>query len=158
MKVVFPGSFDPVTKGHLNVIYRAAKLFDQVVVALLHNSDKQSLFSTEERIEMLEELLYDYDNISVKAFSGLLMDFVREEKADAVVRGLRNSSDYAYERQLSLLNHSIYPEMEEVFLMTDEKFSYVSSSFAREIASYGGDVSRLVTDNVAKRLVAKYRR
>ena len=156
MKVIFPGSFDPVTKGHLNLIYRAAKLFDEVILAVLINQEKPPLFTPEERIEMIRELMYDYDNVSVKLFSGLLVDFVREEKADAVIRGLRTSQDFLYERQLSLLNHSLYSDMEEIFLFTDGKYSYVSSSFAREVASYGGDVSGMVTDNVAERLRKKF--
>lgn len=156
MKVIFPGSFDPVTKGHLNLIYRAAKLFDEVIVAVLINQEKPPLFTPEERIEMIRELMYDYDNVSVKLFSGLLVDFVREEKADAVIRGLRTSQDFLYERQLSLLNHSLYSDMEEIFLFTDGKYSYVSSSFAREVASYGGDVSGMVTDNVTERLRKKF--
>ncbi|WP_308540662.1 pantetheine-phosphate adenylyltransferase [uncultured Murdochiella sp.] len=156
MKVIFPGSFDPVTKGHLNVIYRAANLFDTVVVGVLINQVKPALFTPQEKIEMIEELMYDYDNVVVKVFSGLLVDFVREEKADAIVRGIRNAEDFLYERQLSLLNHSLYPEMEEIFLFTDKNYSYVSSSFAREVASYGGDVSGMVTDNVAKRLREKF--
>ncbi len=156
MKVIFPGSFDPVTKGHLNLIYRAAKLFDEVIVAVLINQEKPPLFTPEERIEMIRELMYDYDNVSVKLFSGLLVDFVREEKADAVIRGLRTSQDFLYERQLSLLNHSLYSDMEEIFLFTDGKYSYVSSSFAREVASYGGDVSGMVTENVAERLWKKF--
>lgn len=156
MKVIFPGSFDPVTKGHLNLIYRAAKLFDEVIVAVLINQEKPPMFTPEERIEMIRELMYDYDNVSVKLFSGLLVDFVREEKADAVIRGLRTSQDFLYERQLSLLNHSLYSDMEEIFLFTDGKYSYVSSSFAREVASYGGDVSGMVTDNVAERLRKKF--
>ena len=156
MKVIFPGSFDPVTKGHLNVIYRAANLFDTVVVGVLINQVKPALFTPQEKIEMIEELRYDYDNVVVKVFSGLLVDFVREEKADAIVRGIRNAEDFLYERQLSLLNHSLYPEMEEIFLFTDKNYSYVSSSFAREVASYGGDVSGMVTDNVAKRLREKF--
>lgn len=156
MKVIFPGSFDPVTKGHLNVIYRAANLFDTVVVGVLINQVKPALFTPQEKIEMIEELMYDYDNVVVKVFSGLLVDFVREEKADAIVRGIRNAEDFLYERQLSLLNHSLYPEMEEIFLFTDKNYSYVSSSFAREVASYGGDVSGMVTDNVAKRLRKKF--
>ncbi|MFR9280110.1 pantetheine-phosphate adenylyltransferase [Levyella massiliensis] len=156
MKVIFPGSFDPVTKGHLNLIYRAAKLFDEVIVAVLINQEKPPLFTPEERIEMIRELMYDYDNVSVKLFSGLLVDFVREEKADAVIRGLRTSQDFLYERQLSLLNHSLYSDMEEIFLFTDGKYSYVSSSFAREVASYGGDVSGMVTENVAERLRKKF--
>lgn len=156
MKVIFPGSFDPVTKGHLNLIYRAAKLFDEVIVAVLINQEKPPLFTPEERIEMIRELMYDYDNVSVKLFSGLLVDFVREEKADAVIRGLRTSQDFLYERQLSLLNHSLYSDMEEIFLFTDGKYSYVSSSFAREVASYGGDVYGMVTENVAERLRKKF--
>ena len=156
MKVIFPGSFDPVTKGHLNLIYRADKLFDEVIVAVLINQEKPPLFTPEERIEMIRELMYDYDNVSVKLFSGLLVDFVREEKADAVIRGLRTSQDFLYERQLSLLNHSLYSDMEEIFLFTDGKYSYVSSSFAREVASYGGDVSGMVTENVAERLRKKF--
>lgn len=156
MKVIFPGSFDPVTKGHLNVIYRAANLFDTVVVGVLINQVKPALFTPQEKIEMIEELMYDYDNVVVKVFSGLLVDFVREEKADAIVRGIRNAEDFLYERQLSLLNHSLYPEMEEIFLFTDKNYSYVSSSFAREVASYGGNVSGMVTDNVAKRLREKF--
>ncbi len=156
MKVIFPGSFDPVTKGHMNIILRAAKLFDEVVVAVLVNQEKKSLFTVDEKIEMLNELLYDYQNVTVKAFEGLLVDFVREEKANAVIRGLRTSADFAYERQLSLLNRSLYEGMEELFLLTDGSFSYVSSSFAREVASYGGDVSGLVTENVARRLMEKF--
>ena len=105
---------------------------------------------------MIEELMYDYSNVTVKLFSGLLVDFIREEKANAVVRGIRNAEDFLYERQLSLLNHSLYPEMEEIFLFTDKNYSYVSSSFAREVASYGGDVSGMVTENVARRLREKF--
>lgn len=156
MKVIFPGSFDPVTKGHLNVIYRAANLFDTVIVGVLINQVKPALFTPQEKIEMIEELMYDYSNVTVKLFSGLLVDFVREEKANAVVRGIRNAEDFLYERQLSLLNHSLYPEMEEIFLFTDKNYSYVSSSFAREVASYGGDVSGMVTENVARRLREKF--
>ncbi|WP_075967971.1 pantetheine-phosphate adenylyltransferase [Murdochiella massiliensis] len=156
MKVIFPGSFDPVTKGHLNVIYRAANLFDTVVVGVLINQVKPALFTPQEKIEMIEELMYDYSNVTVKLFSGLLVDFIREEKANAVIRGIRNAEDFLYERQLSLLNHSLYPEMEEIFLFTDKNYSYVSSSFAREVASYGGDVSGMVTENVARRLREKF--
>ena len=156
LRAIYPGSFDPVTKGHLNVIYRAANLFDTVVVGVLINQVKPALFTPQEKIEMIEELMYDYSNVTVKLFSGLLVDFIREEKANAVVRGIRNAEDFLYERQLSLLNHSLYPEMEEIFLFTDKNYSYVSSSFAREVASYGGDVSGMVTENVARRLREKF--
>ncbi|MDD7593650.1 MAG: pantetheine-phosphate adenylyltransferase [Peptoniphilaceae bacterium] len=156
MKVIFPGSFDPVTRGHLNIIVRASALFDEVVVAVLVNQEKRQLFSTPEKIEMLNELLYDYHNVTVKEFSGLLVDFVQNEKANAVVRGIRTAADFDYERQLSLLNHSLYSGMEEIFLLTDAHYAHVSSSFAREVASFGGDVSGLVTENVARRLRAKF--
>lgn len=156
MKVIFPGSFDPVTRGHLDIILRAAHLFDEVVVGVLVNQQKKQLFTPGERIEMLDELLYDTNNVTVKAFSGLLVDFVQAEKADAVIRGIRSALDYDYERQISLLNRSLYAGMEELFLLTDAKYMHVSSSFAREVASYGGDVFGLVTENVAGRLLAKY--
>ena len=156
MKVIFPGSFDPVTFGHLNVIERSAHLFDEVIIAVLINSDKQNLFSAEERIEMLRELLYDYDNVKVRSFEGLLVDFVNREGADAVVRGLRTSPDFNYERQIALLNRSLSSGMETIFLITDEKYFFVSSSFAREVASYGGDVSGLVPGNVEQRLRLKF--
>ncbi|MCI6157954.1 MAG: pantetheine-phosphate adenylyltransferase [Peptoniphilaceae bacterium] len=156
MKVIFPGSFDPVTYGHLDVIQRAAHMFEELVVAVLANQQKGRLFTDHEKIEMLEELLYDYDNVTIKSFSGLLVDFVKREHADAVVRGLRTSPDFHYERQLALLNRSLAPSMETIFLITDERFSYVSSSFAREVASYGGDVSGLVPKNVERKLREKF--
>lgn len=157
MKVIFPGSFDPVTLGHLSVIHRASHLFDEVVVAVLENQQKDHLFTGAERIEMLEELLYDKDNVSVELFSGLLADYYGLKQADAVVRGLRSPSDYEYERQLAALNHSLNPKLETIFLPTEVKFSFVSSSYAREVASYGGDVYGLVPEQVARRLYAKFR-
>ncbi len=156
MKVIFPGSFDPVTLGHLNVIHRASELFDEVIVAILKNSQKKNLFSDDEKIEMLEELLYDVDNVRVELFSGLLADYFKLKDADAVVRGLRSPSDYEYERQLAALNHSLNPSLETIFLVTDIRYSYVSASYAREVASYGGDVSGLVPKSVEERLHRKF--
>ena len=156
MKVIFPGSFDPVTLGHLNVIHRASKLFDEVIVAILRNSQKKNLFSDDEKIEMLEELLYDVDNVRVELFSGLLADYFKLKGADAVIRGLRSPSDYEYERQLAALNHSLDPNLETIFLVTDIRYSYVSASYAREVAAYGGDVSGLVPKSVEERLHKKF--
>lgn len=156
MKVIFPGSFDPVTLGHLNVIQRAANLFNEVTVAILKNSQKSSLFTDNEKIEMLEELLYDVDNVRVELFSGLLAEYVSLKGADAVIRGLRSPSDYEYERQLAALNHSLNPNLETIFLLTDMRYSYVSASYAREVAYYGGDVSGLVPKSVEKRLRQKF--
>lgn len=156
MRVIFPGSFDPVTLGHLNIIRRAATMFDEVVVAVLENNQKKPLFQTGERIEMLEELLYDIDNVRVEVFSGLLADYYRMKEADAVLRGLRTPSDYEYERQLAALNHSLCPGLETLFLVTETKYSFVSSSYAREVASYGGNVSDLVPCSVARKLYKKF--
>ena len=156
MRVIFPGSFDPVTLGHLNIIKRAASLFDEVIVAVLENNQKQPLFPTQERIEMLEELLYDIDNVEVEVFSGLLADYYRLKDADAVLRGLRTPSDYEYERQLAALNHSLYPGLETLFLVTETRYSFISSSYAREVASYGGNISGLVPCSVARKLYRKF--
>lgn len=156
MKVIFAGSFDPVTLGHLNVIHRASCLFEEVIVGVLYNSSKKALFTSEERIEMLNELLYNVENVKVEQFEGLLVDYVKIKNADAVLRGLRTPADFEYERQLALLNRSLNPNLETVFLVTDIRYSYVSASFAREVASYGGDVSGLVPPNVAERLHKKF--
>lgn len=156
MKVIFAGSFDPVTLGHLNVIHRASRLFEEVIVGVLYNSSKKALFTSEERIEMLNELLYNVENVKVEQFEGLLVDYVKIKNADAVLRGLRTPADFEYERQLALLNRSLNPNLETVFLVTDIRYSYVSASFAREVASYGGDVSGLVPPNVAERLHKKF--
>ncbi len=157
-KIIYPGSFDPVTYGHLDIIKRCAKLYDKVVIGVLKNLSKTALFDDHEKIEMLKELLYDYDNVEVKIFSGLLVDFVRLEQADGVVRGLRELSDYEYEKQMAILNRTLYPKMETIFLVADARYSYISASFAREVASFGGDVSKMVPPNVEKRLKEKFSR
>lgn len=156
MKIIYPGSFDPITYGHLDIIKRSAECFDEVVIGVLRNSSKKSLFTDAEKIEMIDELLYDYNNVTVKVFSGLLVDFVRNESADGVVSGLRELSDFEYERQMALLNKTLYPKMETIFLVADSKYSYISASYAREIASYGGDASGLVPPSVEKRLLNKF--
>ncbi len=153
MKVVYPGSFDPVTNGHLDMIKRSASAFDEVVVGVLVNYSKNSLFTMDERIEMLEELLYDYSNVKVKKFSGLLVDFVIEEKADAVVRGLRAVSDYEAELQMAHINKNLADnKLETLFMVSSPEYSFLSSSVVKEIASLGGDVSKLVPKCVNKKI------
>lgn len=155
-KVIYPGSFDPITYGHLDIIKRSAEFFDEVVVGVLINKSKKSLFSLDEKIEMMEKLLYDYHNVTIQSFSGLLVDFVRQENANGVVRGLRELTDFEYERQMAILNQTLNPDMETIFLVADSKYSYISSSYAREIASYHGDVSGLVPPSVEKELIKKF--
>ncbi|MFA5034526.1 MAG: pantetheine-phosphate adenylyltransferase [Candidatus Margulisiibacteriota bacterium] len=153
MKIaVYPGSFDPITNGHLDVIERAAKLFDKVIVAIIRNPEKKSLFSLKDRLEMLKSSSFHCDNVEIDSFDGLLVDYVREKKSGAVVRGLRAVSDFDYEFQMALTNRRMAPEIETVFLMTDYRYSYLSSSFVKQIARLGGDVSSLVPGPVAKRL------
>ncbi|MBN3033595.1 MAG: pantetheine-phosphate adenylyltransferase [Candidatus Saganbacteria bacterium] len=157
-KAVYPGSFDPVTSGHLDVIERAARLFDRVIVAVIRNPEKSPLFSFQERMDMLKASVPHCDNVAVDSFDGLLVEYVRGQKACAVVRGLRAVSDFDYEFQMALTNRRMAPEIETVFLMTDYRYSYLSSSFVRQIAGLGGDVSGLVPDPVARVLAAKKQR
>ncbi|MFA4844862.1 MAG: pantetheine-phosphate adenylyltransferase [Candidatus Margulisiibacteriota bacterium] len=154
MKVaVYPGSFDPITSGHLDIIERAAKLFDRVVVAVIHNPDKRPRFTFSQRMEMIRQSVPHCRNVSVDSFDGLLVDYVRQQKGCAVVRGLRAVSDFDYEFQMALTNRRMAPGIETVFLMTDYRYSYLSSSFVKQIARHGGDVTGLVPAAVAKRLM-----
>lgn len=157
MKVVYPGSFDPVTNGHVDIITRAAKRFEEVVVCVLINPSKNYLFSMDERIEMLEKVLYDYDNIKVAKYSGLLIDFVEENNIDAILRGIRAVSDYETELQFAQVN-KFYSDtnVETIFMVAEPKFSYVSSSIVKEIASYNRDVARLVPELVANKIKEKF--
>lgn len=160
MKVVYPGSFDPVTNGHVDIITRAAKRFDEVVVCVLINPNKtNALFSMDERIEMLEKVLYDYDNVSVAKYSGLLIDFVEENNIDAILRGIRAVSDYETELQFAQVN-KFYSKtgVETVFMVAEPEYSYVSSSIVKEIASYNRDVSNLVPEEVANKIIDKFRK
>lgn len=158
MKVVYPGSFDPVTNGHIDIIKRASKLFDEVVVCVLVNNKKKYLFNMEERIEMLEELLYDYDNVKVSMYSGLLIDFVEKNKIDSIIRGIRAISDYESELQFAQMN-KFYSRtnVETVFMVAEPEMSYLSSSIVKEIASFNGDISRLVPKNVEIKIKEKFK-
>lgn len=157
MKVVYPGSFDPVTNGHLDIIKRAANIYEDVIVCLLINPRKNYLFDMDERIEMLEELLYDYDNIKIDKYSGLLIDFVEENNVDAIIRGIRAVSDYETELQLAQMN-KFYSKnnIETLFMVAEPQYSYLSSSIVKEIASFNRDVSKLVPENVAKKIKSKF--
>jgi pantetheine-phosphate adenylyltransferase len=153
MKIaIYPGSFGPVTNGHIDIIDRASKLFSKVIVAVIRNPEKNPPFSLAERVEMLKESLVKYKNIEVESFDGLLVAYARKKKANIIVRGLRAVSDFDYEFQMALTNRKMAPEIETLFFMTDYKYSYLSSSFVNQIAHLGGDISELVPAPVVKRL------
>lgn len=156
MIAIYPGSFDPITYGHLDIINRCANKFTKVIVAVLNNQNKSVVFSTEERVSMIKELTSGYDNVQVDNFEGLLIDYAKKMKADVIVRGLRAVSDYEYEMQMSLYNKQLCPEVETMFLVSDTKYSYLSSSIVKEIASYGGEISNFVPSTIEERIKAKY--
>ncbi len=155
VKAIYPGTFDPMTNGHLDLIARGAKIFDHLVVSILKNSEKSPLFSVPERLEMLTEATRQIENVSVTTFDGLLVDFVRSERAQAVLRGIRAISDYEYELQMALMNRRLAPELETVFMMPAEKYSYLSSRLVKEIFRLGGSVEGLVPPTVIERLKAR---
>ncbi len=156
VKAIYPGTFDPLTNGHLDLIARGAKIVDELVVAILRNSDKAApLFTVEERREMLTEATRDLPNVSVDTFGGLLVDFARERGAKAVLRGIRAISDYEYEFQMAMMNRKLDPELETLFMMPAEKYTYVSSRLIKGVFQLGGDVSALVPPLVVERLRSK---
>jgi pantetheine-phosphate adenylyltransferase len=155
VKAIYPGTFDPLTNGHLDLVARGAKIFDHLVVAILKNSEKAPLFSVPERVEMITEAVAPYCNVSVATFDGLLVDFVLEQQAQAILRGIRAISDYEYELQMALMNRRLAPLAETVFLMADEKYSYVSSRLIKNVFELGGSVDGLVPETVVRRLRAK---
>ena len=154
---VYPGVFDPVTLGHLDIIRRGTTLFERLLVAVASNPDKQPLFTTEERTALLRDAVADLKNVAVDSYEGLTVEFVRRHGASVILRGLRQHSDFEYEYQLALTNRTI-AGVETVFVMADEKVAYISSRLVREVASLGGDVSQLVPPNVAKALRAKLKK
>src|SRR3954453_5040073 len=155
-RAVCPGSFDPVTNGHLDIISRASRLFDEVVVAVLINKSKDSLFTVEERIELLAECTSAYPNVKIDSFHGLLVDFCRDRGIQSIVKGLRAVSDFDYELQMGQMNHSL-AGIETLFIPTNPLFSYLSSSLVKEVATYGGDVSALLPESVNRLLVDRLR-
>lgn len=155
-RAIYPGSFDPVTNGHFDVVERARKLFDEVIVAVAHNDEKQALFSLDQRLDLLRQTIGKIDNIRVAQFEGLLVDFARAEKAHAVIRGLRAVSDFEFEFQMALMNRKLESDLETIFLMPKEEYTYLSSRLVKEIARLGGDVSKFVPLIVAKALANKF--
>jgi pantetheine-phosphate adenylyltransferase len=152
---IYPGSFDPPTNGHLDLIERGSHIFEELVVAILRNADKTPLFSVGERRAMLEDLTAKFKNVRVDTFDGLTVDYAAKVKAGAVLRGIRALSDYEYELQMALMNRKLRPDLETVFMMPAEQYSYLSSRLVREVARLGGDVSELVPEIVEQRLKAK---
>jgi len=157
MKIaVFPGSFDPITNGHEDIIRRASALFDHVVVGVLHNESKTPLFTNEEKVEMLEDVLGDLKNVKIKVFGGLLVDFVHQEGASVIVRGMRGVTDFEYEMLWSQANKAVSDDIETVFLITDPKYSFISSSVVREYAKNKADISGFVNPKIIDRITGKY--
>lgn len=156
-RAIYPGSFDPVTNGHLDIIERARKLFDEVIVAVAHNDEKEPVFSLSERLELLRETAGKIDNVRIAQFTGLLVEFAKAEKAGAVIRGLRAVSDFEFEFQMALMNRKLDAVVETIFLMPKEEYTYLSSRIVKEIARLGGDVSGFVPACVAGALNEKFR-
>ena len=154
--VICPGSFDPVTRGHVEIIKRAAKMFDRVIVAVLINSAKKPCFSTDERLDMLRFALGSINNVEIASFEGLLANYCKERKADAVIRGLRAVTDFEYEFQMALTNKKLNPNLETIFLTADSDSMYLSSSMVREVASMGGDISNFVPACVCEKIAEHF--
>ena len=154
-KAIYPGTFDPITRGHEDLVRRASGLFDQVVVAVAASSGKKPFFTLDERVEMARQVLADCPNVEVVAFSGLLMDFLQQQKARVILRGLRAVSDFEYEFQMAGMNRSMHPDVETVFMTPSEQYLFVSATIVREIALLGGDVGKFVHPLIAERLRAK---
>lgn len=155
-RAIYPGSFDPITNGHLDIIERAAKIFDEVVVVILPNLTKNNLFTLEERMELIRNVTKKYDNVIIDSYSGLLVDYAKMNKITNIIKGLRAVSDFEYEFQMALMNKKLNPEVETVFLMTSSANSFLSSSLVKEVVKYGGSVSDLVPAEIEKELVKKY--
>lgn len=157
IKAVYPGTFDPITRGHEDLVRRAGALFDQVVVGVADSKGKDPFFTLAQRVRLAREVLAAYRNVRVESFNGLLMDFIREHKARVILRGLRAVSDFEYEFQMAGMNRNLYPDVETLFLTPAEQYMFISATIVREIASLGGDVSTFVQPRVARALAAKVR-
>ena len=155
---IYPGSFDPLTLGHVDIIERGSALFDSIIVAVLRNAEKSPLFTVDERLEMIRHTFRERGNVEADSFSGLLVDYASSRKATTIVRGIRAISDFEYEFQMALMNRRLAPAIETVFMMPAEEYSYVSSRLVKEVASLGGNVSGLVPEEVEKRLLERVRR
>lgn len=152
---VYPGSFDPITNGHLNIIERATNIFDKIIVGVANNPKKSTLFSAPERIDMIKEATKNLEKVKIQSFSGLLIDFMKSNKASIIIRGMRAISDFEHESQLALMNKRLAPEIETIFMVTCSKYSYLDSSIVKEIASLNGCINQLVPEIVEKKLREK---
>ena len=156
MKIgIYPGSFDPVTKGHLDIIERSSKIVDRLIVAVLNNNEKTPLFSVDERVNMLREVTKGLENVSIDSFSGLLVDYAKKNQATIIIRGLRAVTDFEYELQMSQTNRIMYPGVDTIFLTTSLEYAYLSSSIVKEVSRYGGDISQFVPDFVVSKIHKK---
>ena len=155
-RAIYPGSFDPLTLGHLDMIERSAKIVDELVIGVLNNSAKNSLFSLDERVSMIKEMTESMPNVTVASFDGLLVDYMKEINATIIVRGLRAVTDFEYELQIAQTNHVENPEVETIFLTTSLQYTYLSSTIVKEFASYGGDISKFVPARFIDRIYDKY--
>ena len=153
---VYPGSFDPITNGHIDIIHRGLRIIDELIILVSYNPDKASFFTVEERIEMIREVIGDNPRVRIDSFPGLLVDYVEKEGADVILRGLRAVSDFEYEFQMAIMNRRLDRNIETVFLMTGYKWFYASSKLIKEVASLGGSVDGIVPDSVCKKLQEKY--
>ena len=154
---VYPGSFDPITNGHLDIIERASKIFDKVVVGVLRNKNKQPKFSVEQRVDFIQRVTKHLDNVETDFFEGLLVDFAKEHSANVIIKGLRTVNDFEYEFQMALLNKTLASDCETMFMMTNSKYSYISSSMVNELAGYKGDLSDLVPAEIIEYIKEKYK-
>ena len=157
-KAVFPGTFDPITNGHINIIQRAASLFDEIDVLLAVNEEKRCLFSSEERLALIQELILPYKNVSVHTWNGLVVEYAKKNGAKVLIRGMRNQTDFSYEFDLSLMNHTLESSVETLFIPTDQKYILLKSSSIKELARLGGDISGMVPESVRLALEKKYNR
>lgn len=154
---VYPGSFDPITNGHLDIIERASKIFDKVVVGVLNNKNKNPMFSADERVMLIKKVTRNLSNVDVACFDGLLVDFARQHNANVIIKGLRTVNDFEYEFQMALLNKTLNSECETMFMMTNSKYSYISSSMVKELAGYNGDLAGLVPTEIIHYIKDKYK-
>ena len=155
-KAIYPGTFDPITYGHLDIIQRSAEMVDELIVGVLTNKGKSPLFTPEVRVEMIKDAVKDIPNVKVLAFDGLLIEFAKKQKATIIIRGLRAVTDFEYELQMSQTNRVLSPEVDTIFLTTSLKWAYLSSSTVKEVAAFGGDISKFVPKKVAKQIIARY--
>jgi len=155
---IYPGTFDPITLGHIDIIRRGSKLFDQVVVTIAINQSKMPLFTIDERIEMINDAINDFSNVSVEKFDGLLVNFATQQNASVIIRGLRAVSDFEYEFQMALMNKHLQNDITTVFLMPNEKYTYLNSTIVKDVAKFGGNFDKFVTKFVAEKLVQKFQK